>query len=187
MTSKDYKAVQDLQLRYDTYVQGRRFDLILGQLFSAREDIAVAYSDLQAPAEGRRAVEALYRLAEEKTRENGGFLRTDLCTSQVLEFTPEGNCAAGTWLTIGAVLEGAAFGNAGESMPFYRVMGQRHAQFLLEAGQWKLWKTEWTRICTLGPASYRAEACTGWSGVRERRWELPPEEHCRPWDGRRCR
>lgn len=187
MTSRDYKAVQDVQLRYDTYIQGRRFDLIQSELFSQRDDIALEHSDLAKPASGREQVFACYQTAADQFEKNGGFLRSDLCTSQVLTFSPDGKTAEGVWLTIGVVCEKDAFGHTGESCPLYRVMGQRRTRFVLEHGQWKIHKISWQQICRLGPVRYEPSKCTGWNGLRERRWELPPTEHSAPWEGRRCR
>lgn len=187
MKSADYKAVQDAQQRYETYVQCRRFDLIVKELLSKAENISFFHSDLEDEVSGRENVLALMKKFSEEFERNGGFLRSDLSTSQVLEFSPDGLYASGTWLTVGVLCEQVAFGRTEPPYPMYRVMGQRHTKFALEDGEWRMQHISWKKLCELGPTPYAPDKCTGWSGVRERRWELPPSEGCLPWKGGRAR
>lgn len=187
MTSRDYKQIQDLQLRYENYVQCRRFDLIELELLSTGNDLCYTHSDLDAPVTGRSAVLDMYRDAAEQFEKNNGFLRCDLSASQVLEIDKDGLHARGTWLTIGVLCKQEAFGLGKGQYELYRVMGQRHTEFVKEGDAWRMRTIQWKKLCELGPIQYDPEKCSGWSGVRERRWELPPTEKSRPWKGVRGR
>ncbi len=187
MTSKDYKAVQDAQLQYETYVQSRRFDQIVDKLLSRREDVLFSHSDLKQEVKGRSEVVRFYKCLAAAFEKNGGFLRTDLSTSQVLSFSPDGKSATGTWLTIGVECRKEAFGYTSEPYPMFRLFGQRRTQFVQEGGLWKMKEIHWQEIFRLGPIAYAQSKCTGWSGLRERCWELPPTDHSGPWKGVRCR
>ena len=186
MTTKDYKTIQDMQLRYDTYVQGRRFDLIVSELLSSQAD-SFFHDGYGIYASGHNEVVEAFKNIEKIFDQNGGFYRCDLCTSEVISFSPDGRTANGIWLTLGIECKKEAFRIKEAPYPFFKVMGQRSTDFNKEDGSWKIKKTAWRKICDIGPCEYDPMKCTGWSGVRERRWELPPTENCGEWKGDRVR
>ena len=182
MNSKDYKAIQDVQLRYDGYIQCRRFDLIERQLISAGDNVSYQHSDLPGKVEGKKALHNCFEQFGRRIDENGGFYRTDLSSQGVIRFSEDGQGAKGSWLTIGfRCVRDSEKGPS--SYNYYRVYGYRETEFILESGEWKMKNISWKEISALGPVPYDNSEGTGWISLKDRRWELPPNEHTEPWKG----
>ena len=183
MKSTDYKAIQDMMIRYEGYLQCRRFDLICDHLLSRNEDMTYERSDLESPVHGKENILLFFEEASGKIEENGGFYRCDFSNSGTVSFSQDEKSAKGIWLTVGFICERESHTDA-SLYRYYKVFGQRCVDFVLEEGCWRMKNISWKEMMRLGPYLYDNAKATGWISLKDRRWELPPDEHTPVWERR---